>query len=397
MSPVSPPHVLPGAAFDGLGISVWIEDWSEVGRAVRALREAGTDPLEHLDTTPGALARLHATVRVKDVNDFTLALMGMQNKQGLIGPLATVVPDSAQTFSRWFAALCRGDRFYRFESQVRQQDGGLRDCLVMAVLPQDPEGLANLLVCVVDITGYKADQLRLAEAERAVERAFRTSAMGVVTAAIAHEVNNPLAAAVTNAEAALRWLRRASPDIAEAEAAIAAAIGDALRARDVVDRTRLLLNNMPAEKVALDPHHVIRNAARFVQLELHGADAALRPEVAPHTPRLLADPVQVQQILTNLLLNAAQTLADHAGPRDIDLCVRPHPAGVLVEVADSGPGIPPDRLTRIFEPFYSTRTGGIGLGLAICRAAAEAQGGRIWATSPPGRGARFHVLLPAAS
>lgn len=396
MNLLSPGSTARAAAFDGLGISIWTEDWSEVGRAIVALRAAGIDPLEHLVATPTALERLRATVRVTDVNDFTLELMGMHDKRLLIGPLAEVVPDSAQTFTRWFAALSRGDRMYRFESLVRRLDGSVRDCLVMALLPQDPEGLANLLVCVVDITGYKADQMRLAEAERTVERAFRASAMGLVTAAIAHEVNNPLAAVVTNAEAALRWLRRPNPDTAEAETAIAAAISDALRARDVVDRTRLLLSNAPARPVALDPHHAIRDAAQFIQRELRLSGAALRSEVAACTPFLLADPVQVQQILTNLLLNAAQTLADHAGPRDITLHVRPHGDGILLDVVDSGPGIPPDRLPRIFEPFYSTRAGGIGLGLAICRAAAEAQGGRIWATSTPGAGAGFHVLLPAA-
>ncbi|MBU8537324.1 sensor histidine kinase [Falsiroseomonas tokyonensis] len=395
MEQLSPASTLTDA-FHGLGISVWTEDWRAVGQAILALRAAGIDPVQHLATAPGELARLHATVQVTDVNNFTLELMGMPDKRMLIGSLAEVVPNSAQTFARWFAALARGDRFYRFESRVRRLDGSLRDCLVMARLPQDPEGLARLFVCVVDITGYKADQMRLTEAERAVDRALRASAMGLVTAAIAHEVNNPLAAVVTNAEAALRWLRRPNPDTVEAEAAIVAAIGDALRARDVVDRTRALLSNAPPRPVALDPHHAIRDAAQFVQRELRLAEATLRLEVMADTPRLLADPVQVQQILTNLLLNAAQALVAHDGLREIALRARPHAAGVLIEVADSGAGIPPDRLLRVFEPFYSTRTDGIGLGLAICRTAAEAQGGRIWVSGAPGSGACFHVLLPAA-
>lgn len=386
----------PTDAFDGLGISVWAEDWSEVGHAIVTLREAGIDPVTYLATTPGALARLHATVRVTDVNSFTLELMGMPDKRALIGPLASVVPESAQTFARWFAALASGERLYRFESRVRRLDGSLRDCLVMAELPQAPEGLSNLLVCVVDITGYKADQIRLALAERAVERAFRASAMGVVTAAIAHEVNNPLAAVVTNAEAALRWLRRPNPDIAEAEAAIVAAIAAALRARDVVDRTRLLLGTASAQTTALETHRVISEAVQFVERELRFGDVALRLDIAAGTPRILADPVQVQQILTNLLLNAAKALAESGGIREITLRAGPHPDGVLIDVADSGAGIPADRLSRIFEPFYSTRQDGMGLGLPICRAAAEAQGGRIWATSPAGSGARFHLLLPAA-
>jgi C4-dicarboxylate-specific signal transduction histidine kinase len=341
------------------------------------------------------LQALHRTVRIIGVNQATLHLMGVADTRQLIGRLADIVPDSIRTFATWVAALARGDRFLRVESYIRHADGSQRDCLVMAQLPARPEDYRNLLVCVADISGYKADQARLAEAEREGHRAFRTSAVGVVTAAIAHEVNNPLAAVVTNAEAALRWLRRARPDVAEAEAAILALIQDALRARDVVDRTRMLMARNATRPTALDAHRVAEDAARLVEHELRAAGAALRVQVAPGTPAVLADPVQLQQILSNLLRNAAQAVEGVTGAREVELRLRPHRDGVLMEVADSGPGIPHDRLGSVFEPFYSTKLGGLGVGLAICRTCAEANGGRIWASAAEGAGATFHLLLPA--
>lgn len=379
---------------DQAGISVWEEDWSEVGAALAALRAAGQDPMEHLAAHPGTLQALYLTVRITGVNQATLDLIGASDPRQLIGRLADVVPDSLRTFGTWLAAMARGDRFLRVESYIRRPDGSPRDCLVMARLPATREEYARILVCVADITDYKADQARLAEAEREGHRAFRSSAVGVLTAAIAHEVNNPLGAVVTNAEAALRWLRRAAPDLAEAEAAIEALIRDALRARDVVDRTRLLMARNGARPAALDIRRAAEDAMRLVERELRAAEAQLVVRAAPGLPAVLADPVQIQQILTNLLRNAAQAVEEMAGRREVELRIRPHRDGVLIEVADSGPGIPPDRLARVFEPFFSTKAGGLGVGLAICRNCAEANGGRIWASSAEGGGAVFHLLLP---
>ncbi|NGM24173.1 hypothetical protein G3576_29550 [Roseomonas stagni] len=381
---------------DRTGISIWEEDWSAVGAALGAMRAAGHDPLARLAEEPALLSRLHGTVRITDVNQATLQLMGVTHRHALIGWLADIVPFSAQTFTAWVSALARGDSFLRVESHVRRADGALRDCLVMAKLPVREADFARLLVCVADITDYKADQARLAEAEREGYRAFRTSAVDVLTAAIAHEVKNPLAAVVTNAEAALRWLRRLHPDIAEADAAIVALIEDALRARDVVDRTRLLLSRSMARPLAVDARRAADDATRLVEHDMRAARAELHLEAAATTPRILADPVQLGQILVNLLRNAAQAVEGAFGRRDVVLRLCPHDDGVLIEVADSGPGISATQLTRIFEPFYSTKDGGLGVGLAICRRCTEANGGRIWVTNGDAGGAIFHVVLPAA-
>jgi signal transduction histidine kinase len=390
----------PGAAVqpdpNSAGISIWIEDWTEVGRALLELRRAGIPVAEHLAANPELVQRLHATIRITGVNDATLELMGVADRRVLLGPLREVVPASAQTVPHWIAAMARGDHLYRSESRIRRADGSQRDCLVTALLPREPEDWASIAVSVIDISDYKADQARLAQVERELARATHAATVGVVTASIAHEVKNPLAAVVTNAEAALRWLRRPQPDLAEAQAAIGAAVADALRARDVVDRTRLLLSNAPLAPVTLDIAEAIRNSALLVDSELRAAGAVLviRPE--PDTPRVLADLSRLRQIVTNLLVNAAQAMAGMPEPRDILVRAARADGWVRIEISDTGTGIAAERLGRIFEPFFTTKEAGIGVGLAICRACVEAHGGRIWASNAQGGGAVIHFTLPAA-
>lgn len=387
---------IPPGTLDQTGISVWEEDWSEVGVALTSLRYAGHDPMDFLAGQPELMEALHGTVHITNVNQATLHLTGLSDTSLLIGRLADIVPDSIRTFRTWVTAMARGDRFLRVESHIRHADGSQRDCLVMVRLPTMLAEYSRILVCVADITDYKADQARLAEAERESHRAFRASAVGMLTAAIAHEVNNPLAAVVTNAEAALRWLRRASPDAAEAEGAILALIQDALRARDVVDRTRLLLARNVTRAVALDARQAAEDSLRLVEHDLRVADAEASLHAMPGLPAVMADPVQLQQILTNLLRNAAQALETTPAPREVALRMQAHRDGVLMTVTDNGPGIAADRLLRVFEPFFSTKAGGLGVGLAICRACAEANGGRLWVTSVEGVGSSFHLLLPSA-
>lgn len=378
------------------GISIWIEDWAEVGGALAALRRAGLDVEDQLATEPGLLHRLHHSIRITDVNDATLDLMGVTEKRLLLGRLVDVVPASEQTVRSWILAMACGDRLYRAESRIRRADGSQRDCLVTALLPRDPAGFSTIVVGVVDITDYKADQARLAQVERELTRAAHAATVGVVTASIAHEVKNPLAAVVTNADAALRWLRRTRPELAEAEAAIGAVVENALRARDVVDRTRLLLSHTSHEPEALDLAAAVRDAAQLLERELVATGTELVIKVNPGTPAVLADPSRLRQILTNLLANAVQAMEGVPCPRQVRVQAARKADLVCITVADSGTGIGPDQLERVFDPFFTSREGGIGVGLAICRACVEAHGGRIWASNAPGGGAVLQFTLPAA-
>ncbi len=383
------------AIFDRAGISMWLEDWTAAGLEVAALRRSGVADLEaYYAERPAELRALRSKVMIKDVNAFAVEETGAPSRDACIGSLDLLLPDTDQTFVQWLVAFGRGDRYFRSEAHVTKPDGTELDTLFTAALPDDMEGFANIITTSIDVTAYKQRQAQLRAIDSEVARASRTSTVGAFSASIAHEVNSPLAAVLANAQAALRWLRSQKPDVQEVTEAIAAIVADATRARDVIARTRSFLSNAPASLQQLDIVAAAREANLLVEGALRDAGCAVHINAQHGLPHVEGDLVQMQQVFTNLLLNAAQAMAGQPGPRDITVSISRCDDDVCVEVADTGPGILPERLERIFDPFQTTKPGGMGMGLAICRNCIEAQGGRIWVSGDHGSGAVFLFTVP---
>lgn len=385
------------ALFQRTGISLWHEDWSAARDTVSELSRSGISDVQSYYTQhPDELRSLRKRVTIKNVNEFAVQMMGASTKADLIGPLDNILPDTDHTFMQWLVAIARGDRYYRSETHILRPDGTAVDTLFTAEIPKDPAGFEDIVVSALDISGYKADQERLASAERDVMRAARVTTMGALSASIAHEVNSPLAAIVSHAEASLRWLRRPIPDLEEAAIAIESVVVDASRARDVVQRTRAYLSNSPSGMEPVDVADAARNAILLVERELRDNDISVHFDADESLPSVLGDRVQIQQVLVNLMLNSAQAMTGRSGPRDLTIIIRGH-AGreIVAQVKDVGPGIPADQAPLIFEPFYTNREDGMGMGLAICRTVIEAHNGRISLES--GAGATFQFRLPVAA
>ena len=218
--------------FEQAGISLWREDWRAARDRVLALLEAGiTDMERHFADDPQSLRDLRKQVIIKDVNQYAVEMMGAGSKADLVGPLDRILPDTDQTFLQWLVAFAGGDRYYRSETHIVRADGSEIDVLFTARIPTDADGFTDIVVSALDITGLKAAQQRLSELERELLRTSRITTMGALSASIAHEVNSPLAAIMSSAEASLRWLERTPPDYAEARAAVSAVIADARRVR----------------------------------------------------------------------------------------------------------------------------------------------------------------------
>jgi C4-dicarboxylate-specific signal transduction histidine kinase len=227
----------------------------------------------------------------------------------------------------------------------------------------------------------------------------RVMTVGELTASIAHEVNQPLAAIVTNSNACLRWLGGAQPNFDEARKAVDRIIKDSYRASDVISRVRALVKKAPARNDLVDLNEVIVEVLALVQNQARRAGVVLKRELATDLPPVRGDRVQLQQVILNLIINGLEAIAKNKnGERDLSISSgHDESKGVTVAVRDSGEGIDPANLERVFDAFFTTKADGMGMGLAISRTIIESHGGRLWATSNSPRGAVFQFTLPAGS
>ena len=235
------------------------------------------------------------------------------------------------------------------------------------------------------------------EMQSELAHANRVATMGQLTASIAHEIKQPIATARNNAAAALRFLDKSPPDVAEVREALTCIVSDADRASDVVDRIGSLIKKAPPRKEVVDLNAAILEVTALTRGEAVKTGVTVGTQLAGDLPRIRCDRVQLQQVMLNLIVNAIQSMSGvEDGNRELHISTaRIEPEGVCVAVRDTGPGLRPESLPRLFEPFYTTKSDGMGMGLSICRSIIEAHGGRLWATSCEPRGALFQFTIPA--
>jgi signal transduction histidine kinase len=237
-------------------------------------------------------------------------------------------------------------------------------------------------------------QLRQVQMELA--HATRVVTMGQLTASIAHEVKQPIAATVAGAHAAQRWLDRQTPDLGEARKALGFIVNHSIRAAEVIDRIRDLVKKAPSQMDRLEINGAIREVVELTRGEAMKNGVSLQMQLAEGLPLIEGDRVQLQQVILNLIINGIQAMSEASnGPRQVLINTgKPESGGVLIAVRDSGPGLAPGTLDHIFEAFHTTKPDGLGLGLSICRSIIEAHGGRLWASANVPDGATFQFTLP---
>jgi C4-dicarboxylate-specific signal transduction histidine kinase len=247
-----------------------------------------------------------------------------------------------------------------------------------------------------DLTEHVLASEALRDAQMELAHVTRVTTLGELAVSIAHEVNQPLAAVVANAEACLRWLDRGPPDLDAARRSVEWVIDDGNRASEVIRRVRALANKTDLEKVPLDVNDVVREVIALVQPRITSHQVSLRIELAPALPMILGDRVQLQQVMINLMMNgieAMQSVMDR--PRELVIrSSRDETQQVLVSVTDFGVGIAAENADRLFNAFFTTKSSGMGMGLSICRSIMEAHDGRLWATANIPHGATFQFTLP---
>jgi len=289
-----------------------------------------------------------------------------------------------------------------FESDYRivHPGGEIRDVHIVGHPVLSPSGdLVEFVGTVIDITERKlaeAERERLRQAQVELAHANRVTTIGELTASLAHEVNQPIAAAATDANTCLRWLRRDQPDLEEAREAASRMVKDATRAADIISRIRLLFEKVSPQRELVDVNEVIREMIVLLRSEATRYSISVQTELASDLPQVMGDRVQLQQVLMNLLLNGIDAMKDVDTTRE--LIINSQPAKnehVMVSISDTGVGLPAQQAEQIFDAFFTTKPHGTGMGLRISRSIIESHGGRLWAADNTPRGASFCFTLPA--
>ena len=261
-----------------------------------------------------------------------------------------------------------------------------------------PSGeLVQVVGTMIDVTERtRADEARerLRQLEADLAHMNRVSTIGELTASLAHEIKQPIGAAVTNAEVCVRLLDRAQPDIGEAREAALEMVKDARRAADIIDRVRSLYQKGSSELETIEVNEAIGEMVVMLQNEANRHSVTVRADLAEGLPAVMADRVQLQQVLLNLMLNGIEAIRDTSGELSIKSQLA-EDGQLLISVTDTGVGLPTENVDQIFNPFFTTKYKGTGLGLAITRSIVESRGGRIWATPNSGPGATFYFTLPS--
>jgi PAS domain S-box-containing protein len=287
-----------------------------------------------------------------------------------------------------------------YEKEYFRKDGSRVPVLIGGAMFEP--GTAQGVAYVLDLSerkraeaGARESERRYREIQTELAHANRVATMGQLTASIAHEVRQPITAAVTNAHAALRWLGGEPADFAEAQQALARIVNDGNRASDVIERIRALIKKAPRRQDRVDINDAIRAIVGLTRGEALKNDVSVRVELADGLPAIEGDRVELQQVIMNLIINAVEAMSGASkGPRELLVMTeRGAEGGVLVTIKDSGPGVDPESLQRIFDPFYTTKSSGLGLGLSICRSIIEAHHGRLWAEANLPRGTTFHFAV----
>jgi PAS domain S-box-containing protein len=342
--------------------------------------------------------------RTLEANDAFLRMLGYDREDlasGLLNRTELTPPEWRDRDARTVAELKMIGTVQPFEKEYFRKDGSRLPVLIGGALFE--AGGNQGVSFVLDLTERKRAEAEARESERRyretlmeLTHANRVTAMGQLTASIAHEVNQPVTAAVINAEAALRWLAAQPPDLEKVREVLGRIVEDGMRAGNVIGGIRALIKKMPPRQACLDINEAIHEVIALTRGEAAKTGVSVQTDLADGLPLIYGDRVQLQQVILNLIINAIEAMSGVAEtPRALLIGTgQAEPGGVLVAVRDSGPGLDPASLERLFDAFYTTKSGGMGMGLPICRSIITAHEGQLWASANEPRGAVFQFTLP---
>ena len=394
--------VLVGAAtFEGTFDegAAFVFDLTDRKKADEAVRVSEIRWRTMFEKFPVGIVLRDAEHRYMSANPAFQQMVGYSERELIrLSPLDITHEDDRPASERMLTELQSGVRqTVEKEKRFRRKDGSVVWTMVSTFhIPEAGPIPAFYPAIVVDITKRKQAEEALRESELELARVSRLTTMGELAASIAHELKQPLSAAVTNGTTCQHWLSEDTLDLARARKAAQRMIAAAQRASEVMDRIRGLINKTSSEKISVVVNDLICETLALIETELRARQIVVATDLAEPPISIVADRVQLQQVVLNLIMNAAEAMslvADRTRLLRISSQREP-PSSALVRVADSGTGLDPTIAERIFDPFFTTKAGGVGMGLSICRSIIDGHGGRLWASPAPSYGALVQFMLP---
>jgi signal transduction histidine kinase len=386
--------------FEQNHVSLCELDLAELREHLDGLKDQGVvDLAEYADSEPSFYANCARLIRFADVNDATIGLLGCTARDRVLAPIGQFLPLGSDLLPQLVLATQIGQE--RFEREVRLVRADGKEVIVLFILafPNDQQALDRVACAMIDVTEREKAKEALQAAQGELARAGRAAAVGAISASIAHEVNQPIGAVVMFAQACTRWLQATPPDLKAASTAAERVVQHSLRASQIIQRTREQLKGQKREPELIDLKEVISDVANLLERELLAASARLTVGVSVSSGLIHADRVEIQQVLVNLITNGLHAMAStDPAAREIAISVEDVETDLIsISVRDNGTGVTPTDLAKLFNPFFTTKAEGMGMGLAICKTIIEAHGGTLSATNHATGGAVFVMNLPSST
>jgi signal transduction histidine kinase len=378
-------------------IALWQVDASHMGRIYNDIRATGvTDFAAYLDAHPELVEFAATTVRITDVNRAAIQLLGGASALDLMQPVGYLFTVNRNALRNVMIGRFNGQAGHDEITKVETFDGRVLDVRMSVTYPKILAELDVTIFSFEDVTERLGMEAEIRQLQADFTHAARISTLGELTTSIAHEINQPLAAILTNAETSLRWLSRDDPNVEKVKALTTRVAASARRASDIVQHIRGMASKRQPERVATDLNEIVQESLIFIRHEIESQSIGITTNLARGLPSTMADRIQLQQVVVNLLINSVQAVEAHSkGKREI--CIGTHlteDGALAFTLRDTGPGIPPGDIDRIFEGFFTTKEAGMGIGLGICQSIIAEHGGSITASNHPGGGAQFCFVIP---
>ncbi|NTS31915.1 PAS domain S-box protein [Phyllobacterium sp. BT25] len=383
-----------------LPIPVWQIDARAAGRIFDRLREGGLDDMAaYSEEHPDLVDLTCELVQVFDVNDDAMSLFGSKERSDFTGPVGYLFAGTPGAARRVMLAHFSGARNHVEELKVKTFDGRVIDVLLLVTFPVPGERLDTTIIIMIDNTARLEAEAKLRRIESDFSHASRLSTLGEMTTSIAHEIKQPLAAILMNAQTSLRYLRKAEPNLDKADQLTSRVVDSAQRASDIIGRIQDMARKRAPSYALLGLNDVVRQCLIFLRHESEDKDVVIKSSLEPNLPLIDGDRIQLQQIIVNLIVNSIQAMKSAPKTRR-EICLETSLDDndqVVFSIRDTGTGIAVNHMERIFDGFFTTKEGGLGIGLAICQSIVKAHGGTIEAFNHPDGGAVFRFAIPSKS